>query len=146
MGLLWERWGSNSVTLVYVSRRSGGECLPSCVAFHCDQVSKLSCFSHPLLILFCSHPLSCTPLPLPPPPFPVPFLSQYVDVNWPREVSLCVRENTSVPWTTSGCTGLAASAARTSSRGRWCPPWARPTTPAALSAPPASKKHAGCRK
>lgn len=112
----------------------------SVFTFKCDRFC-LSClvFLSPLIsILFFSHPLSCTLLPSL--PLPLPFLSQYVDVNWPREASSCVRVNTSVLWTTSDCMGLAASAARTSSRGRWCPPWARPTTPAASSAPPASKK------
>lgn len=65
---------------------------------------------------------------------------QFVVVNLPREAFLCGRVNTSVLWTTSGCTALDASAARTSLRGKWCLPWAKPTTPAASSAPPASKK------
>lgn len=66
--------------------------------------------------------------------------NQCAVVSWPREASLCVWANTSVLWTTSECTGLAASAARTSLREKWCPPWARPTTLAASSAPPAGKE------
>lgn len=93
-------------------------------------ILPFSCYLFPLSFLY---------------PFTLPPLSQFVVVNWPREASSCGRASTSVLWTTSGCTGLAASAARTSSRGRWYPPWARRTTPAASSVPPASKKQ-GFRK
>jgi len=94
----------------------------------------LSALSNPLLfhsLLFLSSPLLASRSH---PPLP-----QFVVVNLPREASLCGRVNTSVLWTTSGCTGLAASAARTSSRGRWFQLSGRPTIPAALSAPCASK-------
>lgn len=39
--------------------------------------------------------------------------------------------------------GLAASAAGTSLRGRWSPPWGRPTIPAASSALPAGEEGLG---
>uniref|UniRef100_A0A4X1ST03 Actin binding LIM protein family member 2 n=1 Tax=Sus scrofa TaxID=9823 RepID=A0A4X1ST03_PIG len=60
-----------------------------------------------------------------------------VAVTWPRAASSCGRASTSARRTTSGCTGPAASAAISSSRARWCPPWARPTTPTASCAPSA---------
>lgn len=110
-------------------------CLPS-IIFLSLLFSPPSVLSFPFSFPSPCHIPSCpsSPLLLPPP------LSQYVVVNWPREASLCGRVNTSVLWTTSECTELAASAARTSLKGRWCPPSARPTTLAASSVPLASKK------
>ena len=113
-------------------------------AFKCA-LCNLSLFFVPLppVLPFPFSFLSPCHIPFCPPTPPhlfLPPLSQYVVVNWPREVSLCGRVNTSVLWTTSECTELAASAARTSLKGRWCPPSARPTTLAASSVPLASKK------
>lgn len=91
-------------------------------------------FLFPLAILYLLPPSSSLPSLM------VPFFFQFVVVNWPREDFSCGKENTCVRWITSVSTGLAASAARTSSKERWCLRWERLTTPAALSAPPASKK------
>lgn len=52
-------------------------------------------------------------------------------------VSICAR------WTTNACTAPAAMAAGTLWREKWSPPWARPTTPPASSAPFASKSQFG---
>ena len=60
---------------------------------------------------------------------------QRAAVTWPRAASSCARASTSARGTTRGSTGPAASAATASSRARWCPRWARPTTPTASCAP-----------
>lgn len=105
--------------------------LVSCVRMHLQEVRV----SFPQTTADCKCN-SCIHVHVPPPP-PPPL--QSAAVNWHREVSSCVRASTSARWTTSVCTGPAASAARTSSRERWCRLWGRRTTPAASSAPPASK-------
>lgn len=64
---------------------------------------------------------------------------QHAAVTWRRVASSCGRESTSARGTTSVSTGPAASAAISSSRARWCQPWARPTTPTASCAPRAGE-------
>lgn len=108
--------------------------------FKCDTFCQAVLILFPLPPPLLSLSISCNLLPFLYPSLSVLSLSQCVDRSWPREASLCVRVSTSVPWTISGCMGLAASAARTSSREKWCLPWARPITPAASSALHASKK------